>query len=227
MKFDLNKISFVVTLIFLIISSYYSLKLSLKDFDSLKFDDKELDNMLNDPKFSSLTGELSKLKNSKAEMEKARAELKSMGVDVSKKEGEKVNEKAASDLLKDSGFGALSGGLDSFSLNLKEIEKPKKSSLGGGTDDILSKLGDFKDLGLDFGNSKININEIGDSSNKEANNNPEKEKSKQELSKPVIDEKFKNLDFLTKQQARLLLEILKQPVFYSMLPVDAQQIVKV
>ena len=41
------------------------------------------------------------------------------------------------------------------------------------------------------------------------------------------EEKFKNFDFISKSQARYLIEVLKQPVFLNMLPQEAQQIVKV
>lgn len=45
--------------------------------------------------------------------------------------------------------------------------------------------------------------------------------------KAEAEEKFKNFDFISKQQARYLIEVLKQPVFFNMLPAEAQQIVKV
>jgi len=38
--------------------------------------------------------------------------------------------------------------------------------------------------------------------------------------------KFKDFDFISKQKARYLLEILKQPVFMNMLPREAQNIIK-
>ena len=41
------------------------------------------------------------------------------------------------------------------------------------------------------------------------------------------DDKFKNFDFVTKQQARYLIEILKQPVFFNLLPQEAKTIVNV
>jgi len=39
-------------------------------------------------------------------------------------------------------------------------------------------------------------------------------------------DKFKDFDFISKQQARYLLEILKQPVFMNLLPREAQNIIK-
>ena len=41
------------------------------------------------------------------------------------------------------------------------------------------------------------------------------------------EDKFKSFDFLSKQQARYLIEILKQPVYFDHLPKDAQELVKV
>jgi hypothetical protein len=40
------------------------------------------------------------------------------------------------------------------------------------------------------------------------------------------DDKFKAFDFISKQQARYLIELLKQPVFFNMLPQEAQTLVK-
>jgi hypothetical protein len=41
------------------------------------------------------------------------------------------------------------------------------------------------------------------------------------------DDKFKDFDFITKQQARFLIEILKQPVFFNILPQEAKTLVNV
>lgn len=152
MKLNFNKFSLIVLITILL---EWNLSLNLKKSDDLKLDDKEIENMLNDPKFANIAADLNKLKSSRAEMERAGAELKTMGVDISKKESNL-------DTLKSSdGLGDLGGGgLDSF---LKmDLDKPKKKSniLGDShsTDDILAKLGDFKDLGLDLGsNTKLDM----------------------------------------------------------------------
>lgn len=47
------------------------------------------------------------------------------------------------------------------------------------------------------------------------------------LKKTSNSEKFRSYDFISKQQARYLIEILKQPVFFNMLPQEAKNIVKV
>lgn len=47
------------------------------------------------------------------------------------------------------------------------------------------------------------------------------------LKKTSNTEKFRSYDFISKQQARYLIEILKQPVFFNMLPQEAKNIVKV
>ncbi len=41
------------------------------------------------------------------------------------------------------------------------------------------------------------------------------------------EDKFKLFDFITKQQSRYLIEILKQPVFFDHLPKEGQDIFKV
>ena len=53
------------------------------------------------------------------------------------------------------------------------------------------------------------------------------DKSEEKIEKLDTNDKFKDFDFLTKQQARYLIEILKQPVFMNMLPSEAQNMVKV
>ena len=49
---------------------------------------------------------------------------------------------------------------------------------------------------------------------------------KKEVKKDPKEEYFKNYEFISKQQARYLLEILKQPVYFNSLPVEGQNIVK-
>ena len=67
------------------------------------------------------------------------------------------------------------------------------------------------------GDSKQNLNFLQTKENKQENKKEEQ----------IVDDKFKAFDFISKQQARLLIEILKQPVFFNMLPPEAQNIVKV
>jgi hypothetical protein len=50
---------------------------------------------------------------------------------------------------------------------------------------------------------------------------PEKKEEK------PVDDKFKDFEFISKQQARFLIEILKQPVFFNMLPQEAKTVVNV
>lgn len=221
-KFGLN---FIITILK---NSNLLLRLSLKSKknDEFKIGDKEIKNMINDPKFANIASDLDKLKSSREEMEKAGAELKSMGVDISKKDSYNKNDldSLLNNLLP-------TGGLDN-SLKL-DLEKPKwKTNINhslGNSDDLLIKLGDFKEfneLGLDIGNnSKL---DLATTNSKSSSIDEEKKNKKEEKSikKPEEDE-FKNFDFLTKQQARLLLEILKQPVFFGMLPDEAQRTVKV
>jgi hypothetical protein len=176
--------------------------------DDFQIDDKEIESMLKDPKFANIAGDLNKLKSSRAQMEAAGAELKNLGVDVDNKKTDKTSKKE--DVLKDLSPKDLDLPLPTLKSG---FDLKKKSSGLDSPEDLLSKLGgaDFKDLGLDI--------KIPESSSSQ-------EKKKEETKLPVND-KFKNIEFLTKQQARLLLEILKQPSFFNMLPQEAQQIVKV
>jgi hypothetical protein len=45
--------------------------------------------------------------------------------------------------------------------------------------------------------------------------------------KKAVDDNFKAFDFISKQQARYLIELLKQPVFFNMIPQEAKTIVNV
>jgi len=178
--------------------------------DDFQLDDKEIEAMLKDPKFANIAGDLNKLKTSRAQMAAAGAELKNLGVDVNNKKSEpaaKKEDPIPKDLPKD---------LDMPLPTLKSGLEPKKMSSGlDNPEDLLAKLGgaDFKDLGMDL---KL---PTGDS--------PSAPQKKEESKVAPVDDKFKNIEFITKQQARLLLEILKQPSFFNMLPQEAQQIVKV
>jgi len=216
MKCNLNFLSLIVVLLTLI-KLNQSLRLtSMKGADDFQLDDKEIEAMLQDPKFANIAGDLNKLKTSRAQMAAAGAELKNLGVDMNNKNADPAKKKddkskdISKDLLKD---------LDMPPPTLKTgLEKPKKSSTLDSSDDLLAKLGGdtFKDLGMD----PIKI-PTADA--------PPPQQAKKEEAKPVppVDDKFKNIEFITKQQARLLLEILKQPSFFNILPQEAQQIVKV
>jgi hypothetical protein len=86
--------------------------------------------------------------------------------------------------------------------------KSKKDDSLGSLDMLTKSLGSdpLKELDLLGGSGKID----------------EKQEKKNEA-----EDKFKAFDFISKQQARYLIEVLKQPVFFNMLPAEAQTIVKV
>ena len=203
---------FSLTLILLIIIKLnQSLRLSaMKAADDFQLDDKEIDSMLKDPKFSNIAGDLNKLKSSRAQMALAGAELKTLGVEVNGKKDSSASKKeevSLKDFPKD---------LDMPLHGLRTgLEKPKKSVSLENPEDLLAKLGgdSFKDLGIDSKMPDLVA--------------PSQPQKKEEAKTAPVDDKFKNIEFITKQQARLLLEILKQPSFFNMLPQEAQQIVKV
>lgn len=214
MKCKNLNIFLLTTTLLILIKLNQTLRLSaMKGSDDFQLDDKEIEAMLKDPKFSNIAGDLNKLKSSRAQMAAAGAELKTLGVDVAggKKDSAtaKKEDASAKDLPKDleMPMPALKTGL----------EKPnKKSASLENPEDLLSKLGGdaFKELGME--------GKMPDMSGAAAQ--PQK---KEEVKANPVDDKFKNIEFITKQQARLLLEILKQPSFFNMLPQEAQQIVKV
>lgn len=102
----------------------------------------------------------------------------------------------------------------------------KPETLGGLDEDILkvSKNDLMKDLSLDNMPLDTSVSPL----NKSHKPHPtSSEKTEEKPEKEDINDKFKDFDFLTKQQARYLIEILKQPVFMNMLPAEAQNIIKV
>lgn len=207
---NLNLISLTLILLILI-KLNLTLRLSaMKASDDFQLDDKEIEAMLKDPKFANIAGDLNKLKSSRAQMAAAGAELKTLGVEV----GNKKDANTASAKKEEiSAAKDLDSPLPSFKTGL---EKPKKSAALDNPEDLLAKLGGdaFKDLGMDG----VKMPEIGAATQLQR---------KEEVKGSPVDDKFKNIEFITKQQARLLLEILKQPSFFNMLPQEAQQIVKV
>lgn len=216
MKFNSNYFSLILVCLLLIkISLCIKLSLTKGGGDDFQLDDKEIEAMLKDPKFANIAGDLTKLKSSRAQMAAAGAELKNLGVDVDKKGGnkDKAEKLDKAEDLKD--LPKEDSPLPSFKPTL---EKPKKPVGMENPEDLLAKLGGdtFKDLGMDA---------LGKLPGIEAPSAAAPQK--QEEPKAPIDDKFKNIEFLTKQQARLLLEILKQPSFFNLLPQEAQQIVKV
>ncbi len=212
MKCNNLNLIFLPIILLILIKLNLSLRLSAMKGDDFQLDDKEIESMLKDPKFANIAGDLNKLKSSRAQMAQAGAELKTLGVDVKNKKDSaatKTEDLSVKDSSKD-----LDMPLPSLKMGL---EKPaKKSSSLDNPEDLLAKLGGdtFKDLGLDG----VKLPDTA------AASQPQK---KEEVKAAPVDDKFKNIEFLTKQQARLLLEILKQPSFFNMLPQEAQQIVKV
>lgn len=180
--------------------------------------------------------------------------LADAGVSSSKKPEEEISDKELEALLKDPKYAALAGdvfkspsggpssssssklddslaGLTDSAVDMKSLEtsiKHKSSSLSKGKldaksskDDPLDKM-EMLSKSLGASDPMKDLDLLGGSGfDSKPSNDKKKEKKNEE------EEKFKKFDFMTKQQARYLIEVLKQPVFYNMLPMEAQQIVNV
>jgi hypothetical protein len=189
---------YFILIVFSIIS--ISISISIKSKTELnkakkgedEISDKELDELLKDPKYASLAGDLVPLSSSSS------PSSLSPSPDPSEKMPAKSHYMSSS-----------------YKDHLERTKKNKsldKDDFGGL--DLLSS----KSLSVD---PLKELDLLGSSSS------PKKEEKKKDPKVSEAEDKFKNFDFLTKSQARLLIEVLKQPVFMNMLPSEAQQIVKV
>jgi len=91
----------------------------------------------------------------------------------------------------------------------------------------VSKNDLMKDLSLDNPPLDSSVSPLNSRHRPHGHATVEKGEDKVEKEKKVVMDKFKDFDFISKQQARYLIEILKQPVFMNMLPPEAQSIIKV
>lgn len=135
------------------------------------------------------------------------------GKKAAPKDEDVISDKELDELLKDPKYAGLAGDLAGkggvASLMLPTGDK-KVSNLGS------SKQASLADPLADLGMTSADLVAL----------EPKKPQPvKKEVKKE--DDKFKDFDFLSKQQARLLIEVLKQPVFFNMLPPEAQQVVTV
>ena len=106
----------------------------------------------------------------------------------------------------------------------------KKSALSDGGEDESMKVSKndlMKDLSLDNLPLDSSVSPLNARHRAHVHTTADKTDDKVEKEKPIIQDKFKDFDFISKQQARYLIEILKQPVFMNMLPPEAQSIIKV
>ena len=97
-------------------------------------------------------------------------------------------------------------------------------------DDLVTKSSKsdlLKDLSLDSMPLDSSVSPLNSSHKKKYESHRGSEKNEEKNEKIDVNDKFKDFDFLSKQQARYLIEILKQPVFMNMLPSEAQNIIKV
>jgi len=105
----------------------------------------------------------------------------------------------------------------------------KKAGPEGSDDEGIkvSKNDLMKDLSLDNLPVDSSVSPLNSRHRTRGHGAVEKGEEKVEKEKKVVMDKFKDFDFISKQQARYLIEILKQPVFMNMLPPEAQSIIKV
>ena len=215
---------FLIIFIFVLISLHYVVIMKpAKKEDTI--DDKELDALLKDPKYAGMADELMKgTGGTAADLLKGGSDadlLKGADAELSKGADADLLKGADADLLKGADADLLKGSDADLLKGADDIPKSKfkKKSFGGGKKSDLLKDDPLSSLDL---LGKGGVDPLKELSMIETNS---KETKKEEVKKE--DDKFKAFDFISKQQARLLIEILKQPVFYNMLPQEAQQVVKV
>ena len=133
-----------------------------------------------------------------------------------------IDDKELDALLKDPKYADLANDLlKSENLDMDSIKTDSKAKES--ETKIPTKKKSLKsDLELLEKTDLLSADSLKDMSLLETGSTKKEEKKEDEK----ID-KFKSFDFISKQQARLLIEILKQPVFFNMLPSEAQGIVKV
>jgi hypothetical protein len=188
-----------------LLSSAESLLASKKNVDDIS--DKELESLLKDPKYAAIAGDLMKPTGGSS-------------ASISTASSSKLDDIGSLSSLSDSSLG------DAKSLG-ESSSKHKSSSLSKGRFDAKSSKEDplskiellSKSLGTSDPLKDLDI--LGGGFDSSRTSEKKKEKKNEE------EEKFKNIEFITKPQARFLIEVLKQPAFFSMLPSEAQQIVNV
>lgn len=187
---------FIITLHIISIISSLGSKLNLQKTAIKKEDeisDKELDELLKDPKYAALAGDLAKPTSKlKSEASAASSPSSSHYMSSSYKQHLDRQKKGKSNTSNPSKFHK--DDLDSIDLLGKSLSSDPLKDL-----ELMGNTGTIK---------------------KEDEKKKDKKLSEEE-------EKFKNFDFINKSQARYLIEVLKQPVFFNMLPPEAKQIVKV
>lgn len=130
-------------------------------------------------------------------------------------------------------FAIIFAFLISTIIPIKNLKKEKEDTISDAELDVMLKDPKYKDLiggNVDEllkaspENKKHSKDTASDDFSSKDSSSAEKEEKKKE---EKLEDKFATYDFITKQQARYLIEILKQPFFFNMLPSEAQQIVKV
>lgn len=168
--------------------------------------------------------------------------LSSLPVNTSKENEETISDAELNEMLKDPKYSALLSKSDQELLKAS-LNKPEKESNKLALNSELSQSNTSNNEMLNSTTLNTNIKKPDSYSFLKNTNNINQsdyitnEKlddikslnlfndNKLYLKSDQKEDKFKDFDFLTKNQARFLIECMKQPVFYNMLPKDAKKIV--
>lgn len=150
--------------------------------------------------------------------------------DAPKEKEDTISDAELDEMLKDPKYAALLGGSADELLKASPATKPSDKSQDShpskSKQATAPELGSTSFLKSMKDNNKIDtslLDSLKDLDSPPIRTLPPKPKKEE----PPVEDKFQTYDFISKQQARYLIEILKQPVFYNMLPSEAKDIVKV
>jgi hypothetical protein len=128
------------------------------------------------------------------------------------KDDNSISDTEIEEILKDPKYSSIANSLDVNNDNKgKVIENVSTDSILNSASKSVNKLD--------------KISSISDNSNILSHIDPIEYSGSQDKTKK--ETYFKDFDFITKEQARYLMEVLKQPVFYNMLPMQGKEIVDV
>jgi hypothetical protein len=190
--------------------------------------DKEIQELLKDPKYADIAGNPELVKSLTASLKEEPLSSSTPSHAAASRPTHRPIHSAAASAASRSHYMS-----DSYKAHLARVKHTgptaKKDPLPGLDDDLLkaSKSDLMKDLSLDSLPLDSALSPLNASHKSMSHSSPIDKSDEKEEKKEVVEDKFKDFDFLTKQQARYLIEILKQPVFMNMLPSQAQNIIKV
>ena len=205
-----------------LLSSSSKAKDPLPKFDDV-ISDKEIQELLKDPKYADIAGNPELVKSLTASLKE-----EPIGSSTTKTQSHHPSRPASTS----SHSHYMSPGYKAHLARVKHTSPlGSKNDLHSLDEDPLLKVSKndlMKDLSLDNLPLDSSVSPLN-TNHKKSFDSPSAsiDKSEEKIEKLDTNDKFKDFDFLTKQQARYLIEILKQPVFMNMLPSEAQNMVKV